>query len=188
MNSTLPTPISVLEAFFGHELNSKDLRFWDDVSHDSWVDFAKTYRAQMKSGFTHEALAKRVEEEKIRLHFDYGFYQNYDREISRRYAKTPLLGLSPYPAENVNYHGDGLAQALAPLYKHLLVADEVYVPDNFYRCFDAVADSYGRYTWRSDPNIEAGVRGSVAAILQWLPILAGLRDLIVSGAINFFPY
>lgn len=185
---SLPTPISVLETYFGWELTLTNIRCWNKVSDDTWVGFAKTYLEQMKTGFTPEAIAKHVEGQKIRLYFDHYHGENYEREIVRRYAKTPLLGLSPFPTANINYGGEGLTQALAPLSKHLLVADELYLPDNFYRCFDSVADTYERHTWRNDPGIESGVRLSIAKILRWLPILAGLRDLITSGALNFLPY
>jgi hypothetical protein len=184
----LPTPISVLETYFGRTLTLKDFSFWSEVSDDTWVDFAKTYLAQMQAGFTPQAMADRIGQEKIRLYFERGFSEDYDREIVRRFSTTPLLGRSPYPSEQVDYTGEGLSYALAPLRKHLLVADELYLPDNFYRCFDFVADSFDRYTWRNDPNVESAVRRGVAAILRWLPILAGLRDLITSGAMNFLPY
>jgi hypothetical protein len=183
-----PTPISVLETYFGQQLTLKDMSFWKEISDDTWVDFAKTYLAQMKAGFTPEAMAERIDEQKIRLYFEFRFGRDYDREIVRRYTQTPLLGLSGYPGKDVQYGGVGLSQILSPLAKHLLVADELYIPDNFYRCFDAVADSYDRTCWRDDPMIKSAVHHSIAAILLWLPILAGLRDLITSGAITFFPY
>ena len=186
--NTLPTPISILESYFKKKLTVKDMSYWDEVSDDTWVDFAKTYLAQMETGFTAQAMADCVDGKKIRLYFDKNFGEDYDKAIADRYAQTPLLGLSPFPADDMDYRGKGLAQALAPLAKHLLVSDELYLTDNFYRCFDAVADSYGRNDWRDDPNVKRGVHMSVAAIRRWLPILAGLRDLITSGAINFFPY
>jgi len=186
---SLPTPISVLEAYFDQRLSLEDMTFWKEVSADTWVDFAKTYRAQMKAGFTPEAMAARIKEGKVRLYFDFYFDEDYEREIVRRHStRTPLLGHSPYPVDNIDYAGAGLAHALAPLRKHLLVADEIYLSDNFYRCFDFVADSYDQSRWRNDPNIKSGVYHSIAAILRWLPILAGLRDLITSGAIIFLPY
>ncbi|HET8797627.1 MAG TPA: hypothetical protein VFO89_08070 [Thermoanaerobaculia bacterium] len=186
--SVLPTPISVLETYFQRRLVAEDMPFWKGVPDDTWVDFAKSYLAAMKAGFTPQAMAERNADTKVRLYFDFRFSEDYDREIVRRYRKTPLLSHSPYPAENVDYTGDGLSDVLAPLRKHLLVADELYVQDNFYRCFDFVADSYPRHGWQANPNVESGVHRSVAAILQWLPILAGLRELIVSGVVNFVPY
>jgi hypothetical protein len=186
--ATLPTPISILETYFKRKLTLKDIAVWKEVTDDTWVDFAKYYLAQMKAGFTHEAMAERIAEPNIRLYFDYLFGEDYDREIVSRYGKTPLLGHSQYPLKDVDYAGEGLTLALAPLKKHLLVADELYIPDNFYRCFDSVADTYDRHSWRSEPTVESSVHGSIAAILHWLPILAGLRELIVSGAINFLPY
>jgi hypothetical protein len=186
--SRLPTPISILESYFDQKLTIKDISFWKEVSDDTWVDFAKTYLAQMEEGFTAQAMADRIEGQKIRLYFDHRFGEDYDRAIVGRYAKTPLLGVSQYPADDLDYRGEGLVQALAPLCKHLLVADEIYLTDSFYRCFDFVADSYDRNRWREDPNVKSGVHMTVAGIQRWLPILAGLRDLITSGAINFFPY
>jgi hypothetical protein len=187
MNS-LPTPISVLENYFDQKLTVKDLSFWKGVSDDTWVDFAKTYLAEMEKGFTAQAMADRIEGQKIRLYFDHRFGEDYDRALVGRYPKTPLLGVSQYPGDDIDYLGEGIVQALAPLAKHLLVADELYFTDSFYRCFDFVADSYDRDHWREDPNVASGVHLSVAGILRWLPILAGLRDLITSGAINFLPY
>jgi hypothetical protein len=184
----LPTPISILESHFNRELTLKDLSSWKEVSMDEWVGFAKAYLAEIKSAFTPEAMAMRFREEKIRLYFDLGFGEAYDKEITRHYHKTPLLGLSPYPAENVDYSGDGMGRVLGPLRKHLLVADELYLEDNFYRCFDSVADSYDRHRWRHDPVAAERVPASVAAILRWLPILAGLRELVNPGILNFLPY
>jgi hypothetical protein len=186
--SSLPTPISVLESYFDNKLTVKDMSFWKKVPDDTWVDFAKTYLAQMEEGFTAQAMADRIEGQKIRLYFDHRFGEDYDRAIAGRYTKTPLLGVSQYPPDGIDYLGEGLVQALAPLGKHLLVADELYLTDSFYRCFDFVADSYDRNRWRENPNVESGVRLSIGGIQRWLPILAGLRDLITSGAINFFPY
>ncbi len=102
----------------------KDIGVWGEVTDDTWVDFAKTYLAQMKAGFTAEAIAKHTEGEKIRLYFDYRYGEDYERELSRRYIKTPLLGVSQYPQKDVDYLADGLNHAIAPLRKHLLVADD----------------------------------------------------------------
>jgi hypothetical protein len=185
--TTLPSPISVLENYFDVTLTS-NMASWKEVSDDTWVDFAKHYLDQMEAGFTPKAMAESVEGQKIRLYFDRRFGEAYDREIVECYARTPLIGLSPYPGDDIDDVGAGLSHALAPLKKHLLVADALYFPDNFYRCFDAVADSYDRHRWRDDPNIKSAVQLSVASILRWLPILAGLRELITSGAVNFLPY
>jgi hypothetical protein len=185
--TTLLTPISVLEEYFEVRL-TQTMAFWKEVPVDRWVDFAKYYLARMKAGFTPESMAARMEDRRIRFYFDRSFGAAYDREITRSYTRTPLLSHSPYPAEDIDDGGETVSRALAPLSKHLLIADELYVPDNFYRCFDAVADSYDRDRWREDVNIRSAVHRSIAAILRWLPILAGLRDLITSGAINFLPY
>lgn len=182
---SLPTPVSLLEDYFGKELTTKDISSWDTISDESWIDFAKTYLAQMKVGFTAKAMADRIEGQKLRLYFDKNFGADYDLAIEGRFAKTPLLGLSPYPAEKMDYRGGGLVQAIAPIAKHLLVSDEVYLSDNFYRSIDTIADTWDRNSWRED---QWGFQMRLAGIRQWLRILAGLRDLITSGVINFFPY
>lgn len=186
--SDLPTPISIFENYFGDKLLLKNITRWKKVSDDEWLDFTKRYREQMKAGFTPQAIAEHVATPKIRLYFHYTFGENYDREILQRYPRTPLLGNSPYPDANVEYIGDGLSHALAPLRKHLLAADELVLPDHFYQCFDFMAETYPQDTWRQNPYMTTGVRQSVTAILQWLPILAGLRKLITSHAIVFLPY
>ena len=183
-----PTPISILESYFDRQLILNDIRYWDTVKNDTWVDFAKTYLAQMKLGFTAIAIAEHTEKTQTRLYFDPRFGEAYDTQIAERYEKTPLLGHSPYP-HVVDAVGDiNFASLLNPLKKHLLVADELWIPDNFYRCFDFVADSFSRKTWHLNPNTKSAVNLSITAIKHWLPILATLRKLIVSGALKFMPY
>lgn len=182
----LPTPISILEGHFGEQLTLNDMSYWDGIADKAWIDFARAYLEQMEAGFTPQAMADRVDGQKIRLYFDKNFGEDYDKATEGRYARTPLIGLSQYPADDVDYRHEGLNQVIAPLAKHLLVSDEVYLTDSFYRCFDSFADTYGRFDWqREDPW---GLEMRVAAIRRWLLILAGLRDLITSGVINFFPY
>jgi hypothetical protein len=183
-----PTPISVLESYFNRQLTLNDMGYWDTVKEDIWIDFAKTYLAQMKLGFTAITIAEHTKKTRTRLYFDPRFGEAYDTQIAERYQKTPLLGHSPYP-HVVDAVGDiNFASLLNPLKKHLLVADELWIPDNFYRCFDFVADSFSRKTWHLNPNTKSAVYSSIAAMKLWLPILATLRKLIVSGALKFMPY
>ena len=142
----------------------------------------------MKADFTPESMESVIDSQKVQLYFDYRFILDYQREIEKRYGlQSILLGLE-YPPPDVNFSEKVLGNALEPLNKHLLTADGLFIPDNFYRCFDGVADTFDRNTWRKDPNVESSVHRSIAAILQWLPVLASLRDFIESGAINFMPY
>jgi hypothetical protein len=191
--TNLPTPISILESYFGEQLTIKDMAGWDKISDSAWIDFAKTYKGQMEAGFTAQAMADRVDEQKIRLYFDHrNFAADYDKATAGRYPKTSevggtlLIGVSQYPADGLDYRGEGLTQVIAPLPKHLLVSDEVYLTDSFYRCFDDVAETADRYDWQKDDR--RGFEMRVTAIRRWLLILAGLRDLITSDVINFFPY
>jgi hypothetical protein len=188
MTSNLPTPVSVLETYFERQLLPKNLTSWSKISDDEWFDFSKTYLVQMKSGLSIEALEKHARENKTRLYFDHMYNSDYGDAVRRRYASTPLLGQQPYPRDDADYAADGLNRALAPLRKHLLIADELYIPDNFFRCFDFVADVAGR-NWRNEhPNIQDSVRRGIAGIRGWLPILASLRDLVSSNAVIFMPY
>lgn len=184
--SGFPTPVSVIEDFFKTQLVPQELSRWDSVSDDEWVDFAKTYLARMTAGFTATAMAERVAASRVRLYFDRYTGEDYDRAMDGRFARTPLISHSPFPLEGVDYRGEGVMQAVAPLAKHLLVADEIYLSDNFFRCFDYIADSFSRRDWRVQN--QRAVLDGIAAIKDWLPIFAGLRELIVSGVINFVPY
>jgi hypothetical protein len=183
-----PTPISVLEQYFERPITPKTLAHWDEVSVNTWIDFAKTYLAQMQAGFDPAKLAEASRQGRVRLYFEPAMSHEYDNEIVSRQKATPILGRSPYPPEDYDVSVRGLSEALGPLKKHLLVANEIYIRDNFYYCFDAVADPVKRSSWRSDPNVESLVLHSVTAIKRWLPILAGLREPITSGALNFMPY
>jgi hypothetical protein len=100
---------------------------------------------------------------------------------------TPLLGHSPYPKKTIETDSE-IDVLIAPLKKHLLVADEIYLEDNFYRCFDAVADTYKRHSWRDNPNIKSSVEYSLLAFKSWIRILASLKSLIVGKVIIFIPY
>jgi hypothetical protein len=108
--------------------------------------------------------------------------------MASHYRPTPLLGISPRPPSQVTITRDEVSNMLDPLKKHLLIADSVYFRDSFYYCFDAVADSVKRDTWRDDPNVANLVRDSIRSLKDWLPILIELRDFIESGALVFMPY
>jgi hypothetical protein len=76
---------------------------------------------------------------------------------------------------------------LAPLKKHLLLADSVLIRDNFYVCFDIMAESV-QAGWQDDIVDARIVKDTIPRIKAWLPVLAELRDLIKAKALVFMPY
>ncbi|QUJ77743.1 hypothetical protein KDD17_07300 [Sulfitobacter albidus] len=182
-----PTPISISENYFGVPVEQEHLGFFDEIDGDRFIDFAKTYLSAMKTGFVTERILHHTSSQKVRLFFDRGFHLEYQYEIERRFSPTPVLGHSPYPQYTLGSL-DRIDVALDPLKKHLLVADEIYLEDNFYRCFDAVADSYKRTGWKDHPQIRSGVEHSLKAFKDWVRILAELKPLIETGALIFTPY
>jgi hypothetical protein len=107
--------------------------------------------------------------------------------VKQFYNPTPLLGLSPLPPET-KLNQQQVSSLLDPLKKHLLFAHSVFIRDNFYYCFDFVADSVDQSKWRADPNSRRLVEGSILSIKRWLPILIELRDFIEAGILVFMPY
>jgi hypothetical protein len=183
-----PTPISLLESYFDRELKSSSLRFFDEVNDDTWIDFAKHYLAEMKENFASHFLDTSKETDKqVRLYFEPQLREYWDRAVKQFYGPTPLLGLSPYPPETT-LNRQQVSSLLDPLKKHLLFAHSVFIRDNFYYCFDYVADSIDPSKWRSDPNTRSLVERSILSIKRWLPILIELRDFIEAGILVFMPY
>jgi hypothetical protein len=186
--SLSPTPISLIESYFDHDLKRSSLRFFDEVKDDTWIDFAKNYLAQMEKDFASGFLeASKETDKQVRLYFEPRLAENWDRAVKQFYHPTPLLGLSPLPPET-KLNQQQVSRLLDPLKKHLLFAHSVFIRDNFYYCFDHVADSVDKSKWRSDPNTQRLVVGSIRSIKRWLPILIELRDFIEAGILVFMPY
>jgi hypothetical protein len=189
------TPPDILEAYFGIELDRHASRRLEAVDEDTWVDFTRHYRTVMEGQFEAQFLAKdndkdeEEDESLVRLYLEPRMAQDWKAAIAAlAYAQTPILGVVPDPGPGIEITPERVSQMLAPLTKHLLIADSIYLRDNFYYCFDLMADSTDPETWRDDPNQARLVRDSIARLKAWVPILAGLRQLIDSRAVVFMPY
>ena len=183
-----PTPISLTEAYFDNELRRSSLGYFDEVTDDNWIEFAKYYRSNMAKSFVPQFLDVPDETEKqVRLYFEPRLASHWDSGVQGSFAPTPLLGLSPYPKAAVQDR-EQVSIMLAPLKKHLLFAHSVFLRDNFYYCFDHVAETVEKATWRSDPNVKGEVDQSILAIKNWLPILVELKEFIEAGILVFMPY
>jgi hypothetical protein len=188
MSRLRPTPVGILESHFDVPLERSSLRFFDEVSDEAWIDFAKAYRSAMDDGFAEHFLSDAEETARVRLYFEPRMAHHWARAVEKTYAPTPLLGLKSEPDTQSPATRAEVSTMLDPLKKHLLLADSVYVRDSFYYCFDWVADSLVKATWQEDVNTVALVESSVRGLKRWLPILAELRDLIESEALVFMPY
>ncbi len=184
-----PNPIDIIEKYFDTELQPDTLDEFDGVDPERWIDFAKHYLAVMKSGFAGAYLdAQAAPAQTVRLYFEPSFAHDWAGALEKRFAETPLLGYRAFLPEDPRITRKQVSAFLDPLKKHLLLADSVFVKDNFYYSFDMVADSVSRDHWRADPNVVSLVNMSIARIRAYLPILAELRDLIRSNALVFMPY
>lgn len=184
-----PNPIDIFENYFEAELKPNTLGEFDGVDPEQWIDFSKHYLSVMKSGFAGSYLdAKAAPLNAIRLYFEPSFAHDWARAMENRFAETPLLGYRAFLPKDPRITREQVSVFLNPLKKHLLLADSVFVKDNFYYGFDMVADSVSRSSWRADPNVVSLVDMSIARIRAYLPILAELRDLIRSKALVFMPY
>ena len=189
MTSNLATPLHIVESYFDIKLDRSALKRFNRVSDEEWIDFAKHYMAAMDRDFVTQFLAVPEEREPpLRLYFEPRMAHEWETAVGRLHEPTPLLGLSPDPGHASEITRGDVSRMLAPLKKHLLVADSVYFRDSFYYCFDAVADSIDRARWREDPNVVNLVNESIRKLKAWLPILIELRGLIESRALVFMPY
>lgn len=187
--SPLPNPIDIIEKYFNAELKPATLGEFNNTETEQWIDFTKHYRAVMKSSFAGIYLgANAAPPHAVRLYFEPSIACDWEAVLQTRFAGTPLLGYQAYLPQEPHINREQVSEFLNPLKKHLLMADTVFINDNFYRCFDALADSVSRNDWRADPNIKMLVNMSVARIQAYLPILAELRDFIRSKALVFIPY
>ncbi|MEW8561259.1 MAG: hypothetical protein AB2541_04110 [Candidatus Thiodiazotropha sp.] len=184
-----PDPIDILEKYFETELRLDSLEAFDGVDPEQWIDFSKHYLAVMRSGFANTYLnAQAAPAHAVRLYFEPSFDHDWARYLAERFAETPLLGYRAFLPEDPRITREQVSDFLNPLKKHLLLADSVFVRDNFYYGFDMVADTISRDRWRADPNAVSLVEMSIARIRAYLPILAELRDFIRSNALVFMPY
>jgi hypothetical protein len=184
-----PNPVDILESYFDAELRPETLDEFDGVDPERWIDFAKHYLAAMKRGFSGAYLsAQAAPAHASRLYFEPAFAHEWARALEKRFVETPLLGYRAFLPEDPRITREQVSVFLNPLKKHLLLADSVFVKDNFYYGFDMVADTVSRDRWRADPNAVSLVETSIARIRAYLPILAELRDLIRSNALVFMPY
>jgi len=184
-----PNPIDILEKYFDAELRPDTLEEFDCVDPEQWIDFSKHYLAVMESNFAGAYLdAKAAPAHAVRLYFEPSFAHDWARALEKRFAETPLLGYRAFRPENPRITREQVSTFLNPLKKHLLLADSVFVKDNFYYGFDMLADTVSRDRWRAAPNVVSLVEMSIARIRAYLPILAELRDLILSNALVFMPY
>ena len=184
-----PNPIDIFENYFDAELKPNTLGEFDGVDPEQWIDFSKHYRSVMKNGFAGAYLdAKVAPSHAVRLYFEPSFAHDWARAMENRFAETPLLGYRAFSPKDPRITREQVSAFLNPLKKHLLLADSVFVRDNFYYGFDMVAESVSRSSWRADPNVVSLVESSIAQIRAYLPILAELRDLIRSKALVFMPY
>ena len=187
--NTLATPVDIVETYFDVELKRSSLKRFNEVSDQQWVDFAKFYLGVMKAQFAAQFLSEpEGGESRLRLFFEPRMAREWATAVERMHAPTPLLGLNPDPGSEREINRKAVSQMLAPLKKHLLLADSAYIRDSFYNCFDTVAESLDRERWRDDPNEANLVRESVRKLKGWLPILIELRDLIDAKALVFMPY
>ena len=184
-----PTPVNIIESFFNVRLERKSLKFFFDQPEDRWIDFAQYYLKKMKADFAEYYLTFSARESNnLRLYFEPGMSHEWNSAVKRKYDETPVFGLSPYPDFRKEISKDHVSAMLNPLKKHLLLADSLYINDNFYSCFDAVADSVNKENRKKDPNIVYLVNHSIEAIKSWLPILIELRKFIDNDIIIFMPY
>jgi hypothetical protein len=182
------TPVGLIESYFGVELDRSGVRHLRGVPEGDWIDFAKQYRATMGRSFAKDFLeASTTASAPLPLYFEPLLVDKWDAAVRHLYGfNTPLLGIKPDPESEID--PDVASQMLQPLKKHLLVADSVYIRDNFYRCFDWLADYGSRTGWSDDFVQRQDVPFHVARLKAWLPLLMELRPLIESRALVFMPW
>ena len=190
MTTKVATPLHIIESYFNTKLDKsgvKRLIRLDD--EDKWVDFALYYLQIMKEHFVADFLeVEKDERVPLRLYFEPRLRDQWDVAVTRLdQSPTPLLGVSPDP-EGGDINADAAAMILAPLKKHLLIADSVYVRDSFYYCFDLIEACVNTTGWRDDLNLAGQVNYGIRRLKAWLPLLRELRQLIDTQALVFMPY
>jgi hypothetical protein len=189
MAPKVATPLHIIESYFKTKLNKsaiKRLIRLDD--ENKWVDFALYYLETMKEHFVADFLEVEGEQAPLRLYFEPRLRVQWDAAVTRlSQSPTPLLGVTPDP-EGDDINADAAAMILAPLKKHLLIADSVYVRDSFYYCFDLIEACVNTIGWRDDPNLARQVNYGIRRLKAWLPLLGELRQLIETRALVFMPH
>jgi hypothetical protein len=182
----LPNPIDIIENYFNVEVKTKTIHAFDNVEIEQWIDFAKYYLAVMKDGFAKHYL-NASQKSSTRLYFEPSLKYEWADAISKRYNETPLLGFKAF-LPHTEVSRQEVSSFLNPFKKHMLMTDSIFIQDNFYWGFDAVADSVEKDTWYTNPNIISLVKTSILRLKAFLPILAELRDFILSEILIFMPY
>jgi hypothetical protein len=183
-----PTPLDLVESYFDVELNKSGLKKLDRKPNEVWVDFSKVYLATMQTAFVPEFLDVPDGDHSVRLFFEPRMAGEWAKAVGQMYRPSPLLGVETLPDPTPGTGQTDGSAVLAPLMKHLLVADSVFVRDSFYKCFDTMAEVVPRGGWGDDVHNARIVEDSIHRIKVWLPILAQLRPLIESRALVFMPY
>jgi hypothetical protein len=138
--SQIASPLHIVESYFDVQLERSALKRFNDVSEDTWIDFAQQYLKTMEAHFVDQFLVNKSDAS-LGLYFEPGMAHDWDTAVRHLHSPTPLLGLSPDPG-TTEITRDVVSQMLTPLKKHLLIADSVYVRDNFYYCFDLLRDAF----------------------------------------------
>jgi hypothetical protein len=189
MKIPIPTPVSIVESFFDIALEPGVIKFFDTVSDSKWIEFAKCYHRVMKEQFIKQYLTFfGRNERKIRLFFEPRMAHEWEKAIHTKYQNTPLLGSTYQPELNGKITPVSVSEMMNPLKKHLLLADSVYVCDNFYKCFDFIADWIDWDNWRDEVSRYSTVRTCIRNTKSWIPILIELKELIENNSLIFMPY
>ncbi len=180
------TPIGVIESYFDVKLDKGGLKDLNKITDEGWFDFGKQYLETMQQQFVPQFLDTPDDDDSVRLFFEPQLRDYWGRALDVKKQATPLLGPRPNPEGEVS--PQAVSKMLAPLKKHLLLADSVLIRDNFYVCFDIMAESVKRAGWQDNIVDARIVKDTIPRIKAWLPVLAELRDLIEAKALVFMPY
>jgi hypothetical protein len=169
------TPVEQIESYFDVKLDRSGIRHLRRIPDGDWVDFAMQYESTVNESFAKGFLeAQNREPTPLSLYFEPTLRETWDAAAHHLYGSTtPLLGMKTDAEGEIDPNVASLM--LEPLKKHLLVADSVYVEDNFFDCFKVAA--------LNGPNAAF----HIARLKAWLPLLMELRPLIESRALVFMP-
>lgn len=190
MATKVATPLHIIESHFNTKLDKSGVKHLIRLNDENkWVEFAMHYLDMMKKHFVADFLeVDKDGQVPLRLYFEPRLRDQWDAAMTRlKQSPTPLLGVTPDP-ESDDINADVAAEILAPLKKHLLIADSVYVRDSFYYCFDLIEACVNTTGWRDDPNLAGQVNYGIRRLKAWLPLLKELRQLIETRALVFMPH